>query len=166
VIFEAFVEPRLGQHDISGDGDQTAGGECRADGRRRGAGIGVDEQDNRIEDIADTDHSLHLPALSRPARQRLGRQFATDVPQLVCRRIQKKQRSDAHQFATGERNWRNLRGKAFRFGIFRAEILPCEGLFALVCTRKSAAWPVCRAVAIHRVADVFGYRSQPCAKRW
>src|SRR5512135_3629214 len=32
--------------------------------------------------------------------------------------------------------WRNLRGKAFRFGIFRAKCLAVRGRFALVRMRK------------------------------
>ena len=136
MIFETFDKPGFGEQDISGDRDQPADGECRTDGGRCGAGVSIDEQDRCIDDIADTDHSLNLPAPSRAARQRLGRQFATDTLRRIRRRIQKRRRSDTHKFAMVKAIGENVRGKAFRFGIFRAEILGRKGCFPLFARRN------------------------------
>ena len=143
MILETLGEPRFREQDISGDRDETADGECRADGGRRGAGVSVDEQDRCIDDIADTDHSLNLPALSRTARKRLGRQLATDTFRRIRRRIQKRRGRDTHKFAMVKAIGENVRAKAFRFGIFRAEILGRQrAVFPLFARRNRRFGPL------------------------
>src|SRR5580698_10522885 len=138
MIFETFDKPGFGEQDISGDRDQPADGECRTDGGRCGAGVSIDEQDRCIDDIADTDHSLNLPALSRAARQRLGREFATDTLRRIRRRIQKRRRRDTHKFAMVKAIGEMYEAKPLGLVSFGPKSRDVKRLFALVCAKKSA----------------------------
>ncbi len=104
MILQARVEARFRQHQMAGDEDETGGGVCRADRRRYGAGVGIDQQHEGIDDVADGDHSLNLTALLRAARQRLRRQLGTRAVQLSRNWIQERGGNGAHGLA----NSRNL----------------------------------------------------------
>src|SRR6185312_10097848 len=97
---------------------EAGGGKCRGDGEGNGTGIGVKQQDQPVDEIARRDHRLDLAALFHPARQDSGRRrFWTWGFELCRDRIQEWRRC-AHCPAMKEISGKNLRGKAFRFGIF------------------------------------------------
>src|SRR5258708_10699425 len=99
MILEALGESGFRQHHIASNGEQTAGGECRADRRRYRTGAGVDEQDEGINDITGSDHSLNLTALPGAARQRLRRPLRTHAFQFSRNWIQERGGSGAHGLA-------------------------------------------------------------------
>jgi hypothetical protein len=80
--------------------------------------MGVDREDQGIDEVADRDHRLDLTALSGAARQHLRRRLGTYAFQFSRNRVQKRGRSGAHDLAVNGTQAENLRGKAFRFGIF------------------------------------------------
>ena len=78
---------------------EPASGEGRADGRRYVARMGVDREDQGVDDVADRDHRLDLTALSGAARQHLRRRLGTYAFQFSRNRMQKRGRSGAHDLA-------------------------------------------------------------------
>ena len=63
MILEAIVEPRLRGCDTAADKEQAATGKGRSDRFRYRTGMGVDQQEKRVDDITGTDHSQNLTAL-------------------------------------------------------------------------------------------------------
>ena len=134
VILEAFGEAGFRNHQIDGDGGEPASGEGRADGRGDVARMGVDREDQGIDDVAGCDHRLDLTALSGTARQHLRRRPGTHAFQFSRDRMQKRGRSGAHDLAVDGTQAEKSTWEAFRFGIFwnpcRAEktvLLPLFG---------------------------------------
>src|SRR4029077_9800017 len=100
---------------------QAAAGKGGTDNRRDRADLGVDQQQKAIDDIADSDHSLDLTALSCAAQKRLGRRLPAHAFQTIRSWIEEGQSDGVHDLAIGGTSEKNLRGKAFRFGIFLPE---------------------------------------------
>jgi len=99
MVVKALGKSCFRQHQIEGDGNETANSECRADHVRYGARMGVEQQDQAIDDVAGRDHGLNLTALPRAARQHLRRRFGTYAFQFSRNRMQKRRRSGAHGLA-------------------------------------------------------------------
>ena len=99
VILKALGESRFRKHQIDGDGGEPAGGEGRPDGGRYIARLGVDREDQGVDDVADRDHRLDLAALPGAARQHLRRRLGTYAFQFSRNRVQKRGRRGAHDLA-------------------------------------------------------------------
>jgi hypothetical protein len=61
--------------------------------------MGVDRQDEGIDDLAGRDHRLDLTPLSGAARQHLRRRLGTYAFQFSRNRVQKSGRRSAHDLA-------------------------------------------------------------------
>ena len=102
MVLEALGKSGFRQRQVKHDRDETRRHISRTDVQRHGAGLGIEQQDHAIEQIARRDHSLNLPPLPRPARSHFCRQLETNAIQLSRNRIQKRRRSAAHRLAIGE----------------------------------------------------------------
>src|SRR5262245_2433399 len=99
MILEALVEADFRQQDVDSHQGQAAQRVGRAHPDRDGAGIGVDQEDAGVDDIADADHALNLAALLGAARQRLGRVQRGRNLDVGRNRIQERWRAATHDFA-------------------------------------------------------------------
>ena len=132
MILEALGEPGLGQRHIASHREEAAEGECRTDRRRNRPRLGVDQQDQGVDEVAGSDHSLNLTALPGAERQRPGRPLRAHAFQFSRNWIQKRGRSGAHGLAIDGTHGPKLSGKAFRFGIFQYRISAIQSCNALV----------------------------------
>ena len=129
MIVEALGESGFRKHEVDRDCQHAAAGIDRANGHRHGPGMGIDRENEGIEQVARRDHCLDLTALSCAARQIPRSRSGAGELRLGCDRVEKWRCGNAHSFAGMERKAKNLNGKAFRFGIFRNRIpMPCPDL--------------------------------------
>ena len=72
-----------------------------------------------VERMAGSAQALSAAAEPDPIDRPLGDQPATDAIQISCSRMQRRWPADSPIFRHRSTHWENLRGKGFRFGIFR-----------------------------------------------
>jgi hypothetical protein len=85
VILETVVQPGFGHHPERADRDQAAD-DIGGGGRKRGCPrIGVEQEDQPVDDVTEPDHAEHLPPLLRAARQKLRRQLASNFRADIAR---------------------------------------------------------------------------------